>query len=103
VAPRQKKPQDRTQTAPKPVFPENQIISELPTRAPAQARQQLFADGKHAEIAGPLAKACPKTRLAISSQARRNLMWCTIHQAFLAEKMLEMNKQKQQEIKDFLG
>jgi len=30
-------------------------------------------------------------------------MWCTIHQAFLAEKMLEMNKQKQQEIKDFLG
>jgi hypothetical protein len=30
-------------------------------------------------------------------------MWCTIHRAFLAEKMVEMNKQKQQEIKGFLG
>jgi len=79
VAPRQKKPQDRTQTAPKPVFPENQIISELPTRAPAQARQQLFADGKHAEITGPLAKACPKMRLATSSPARKSRMWYTTY------------------------
>jgi hypothetical protein len=30
-------------------------------------------------------------------------MWCTIHQAFLAERMLEMNQQKQTEIKGFLG
>ena len=30
-------------------------------------------------------------------------MWCTIRQPFLAERMLEMNKQKQQEIKGFLG
>ena len=30
-------------------------------------------------------------------------MWCTIHQAFLAKRMLEMNKEKQQEIKGFLG
>ena len=42
--------------------------------APAQARQQLYADGKSAEIL-----------------------------AFLAERMLEMNKQKQTEIKGFLG
>ena len=30
-------------------------------------------------------------------------MWCTILLAFLAERMLEMNKQKQTEIKGFLG
>jgi len=30
-------------------------------------------------------------------------MWCTIHQAFLAERMLEMNKQKQTEVRGFLG
>jgi uncharacterized protein YaaN involved in tellurite resistance len=65
--------------------------------------QQLYADDKHAEI-GPLVEAClPKDEAGnfIASQEKSDVVHDLL--AFLAEKMLEMNKQKQQEIKGFLG
>jgi hypothetical protein len=47
--------------------------------------------------------ACPKTRLATSllSRSASDVMHDLL--AFLAERMLEMNKNKQQEIRGFLG
>ena len=78
------------------------------TPAPERARlgaelEQLYADGKHAEI-GSLVDAClPKDEAGnfVASQERSDVVHDLL--AFLAEKMLEMNKQKQQEIKGFLG
>jgi hypothetical protein len=78
------------------------------TPAPERARlgaelQQLYADGKHAEI-GPLVDAClPKDEAGnfIAELEKSDVVHDLL--AFLAEKMLEMNKQKQQEIKGFLG
>jgi hypothetical protein len=65
--------------------------------------QQLYADDKYAEI-GALVDAClPKDEAGnfIASQEKSDVVHDLL--AFLAEKMLEMNKQKQQEIKGFLG
>ncbi|MEI6105320.1 MAG: hypothetical protein WCP70_15410 [Methanothrix sp.] len=44
---------------------------------PPRSCQQLYAEGKHAEILAQV-EACPKTRLAISSPKRKSRMWCTI-------------------------
>ena len=78
------------------------------TPAPERARlgaelEQLYAEGKHAEI-GPLVDAClPKDEAGnfIADQERSDVVHDLL--AFLAERMLEMNKQKQTEIKGFLG
>jgi hypothetical protein len=71
--------------------------------APAQARQRLYAEGKFTEI-GPLVDAClPKDGEGnfIADQEKSDVVHDIL--AFLAERMLEMNKQKQQQIKGFLG
>ncbi|MCK9565523.1 MAG: Eco57I restriction-modification methylase domain-containing protein, partial [Methanothrix sp.] len=78
------------------------------TPAPERARlgtelQQLYADGKFTEI-GPLVDAClPKDETGnfISDQEKSDVVHDLL--AFLAERMLEMNKEKQKEIKGFLG
>jgi len=65
--------------------------------------QQLYADGKFAEI-GPLVEAClPKDEAGnfVASQEKSDVVHDLL--AFLAERMLEMNKEKQKEIKGFLG
>ncbi|MEI6103765.1 MAG: N-6 DNA methylase [Methanothrix sp.] len=92
-----------------------QSITQLPIRrisfttlAPERARlgaqlQQLYAEDKFMEI-GPLVDAClPKDGEGnfIADQERSDVVHDLL--AFLAERMLEMNKQKQQEIKGFLG
>jgi hypothetical protein len=65
--------------------------------------QQLYADGKHAEIGPPVDACLPKDEAGnfIASQEKSDVVRDLL--AFLAEKMLEMNKEKQQEIKGFLG
>jgi uncharacterized protein (UPF0305 family) len=78
------------------------------TPAPERARlgtelQQLYAESKFTEIR-PLVDAClPKDEASnfIAERERSDVVHDLL--AFLAEKMLEMNKQKQQEIKGFLG
>ncbi len=87
-------------------FPIRRISFTTP--APERARlgaqlQQLYAEGKHAEILAQVDACLPKDGegnfIAIleKSDVVHDLL------AFLAERMLEMNKQKQQEIKGFLG
>ena len=65
--------------------------------------QQLYFDGKHAEILAQVEACLPKDEAGnfIAEQERSDVVHDLL--AFLAEKMLEMNKQKQQEIKGFLG
>jgi hypothetical protein len=78
------------------------------TPAPERARlgaqmQQLYAEGKFTEI-GPLVDAClPKDEagIIIAELEKSDVVHDLL--AFLAERMLEMNKQKQTEIKGFLG
>ena len=59
------------------------LMVDSATPAPERARlgaelQQLDAGDKFTEITGPWWRpACPKTGLAISSQARNGRMWCT--------------------------
>jgi hypothetical protein len=74
------------------------------TPAPERARlvaelQQLYADGKHAEILAQVDACLPKDEAGnfIAEQERSDVVHDLL--AFLAERMLEMNKQKQQEIK----
>jgi hypothetical protein len=78
------------------------------TPAPERARmgadlQQLFAEGKHAEILAQVEACLPKDGAGnfIAEQERSDVVHDLL--AFLAQRMLEMNKQKQQEIKGFLG
>ena len=78
------------------------------TPAPERARlgaelQQLYAQGKHAEILAQVDSCLPKDAAGnfIAEQERSDVVHDLL--AFLAERMLEMNKQKQQEIKGFLG
>jgi len=78
------------------------------TPAPERARlgaqmQQLYADGKHAEILAQVDVCLPKdaTGNFIAEQERSDVVHDLL--AFLAERMLEMNKQKQTEVKGFLG
>jgi hypothetical protein len=57
----------------------------------AQGRQQLYADGKHAEILAQVEACLPKDEAGnfIASQERSDVVHDLL--AFLAEKMLEMN------------
>ena len=78
------------------------------TPAPERARlgaelQQLYADGKYAEILAQVDACLPKDEAGnfIASQEKSDVVHDLL--AFLAERMLEMNKQKQKEIKGFLG
>ncbi len=78
------------------------------TPAPERARlgaelQQLYAEGKHAEILARVEACLPKDEAGnfIAEQEQSDVVHDLL--AFLAERMLEMNKQKQQEIKGFLG
>jgi hypothetical protein len=93
----------------------SQYVSRLPIRrisfttpAPERARlvaelQQLYAEGKHAEILAQVDACLPKDAAGnfIAEQERSDVVHDLL--ALLAERMLEMNKQKQQEIKGFLG
>ncbi len=93
----------------------NTFLSDLPIRrisfttpAPERARlgtelQQLYAESKHADILAQVEACLPKDEAGnfIASQEKSDVVHDLL--AFLAEKMLEMNKQKQQEIKGFLG
>ena len=65
--------------------------------------QDLYAAGKHAEILAAVEACLPKDEAGnfIAEQEKSDVVHDLL--AFLAEKMLEMNKQKQQEIKGFLG
>jgi len=65
--------------------------------------QQLYANDKHAEILAQVEACLPKdtTGNFIAEQEQSDVVHDLL--AFLAERMLEMNKQKQQEIKGFLG
>jgi len=78
------------------------------TPAPERAQmvtelQQLYAEGKHADILDQVEACLPKDAAGnfIAEQERSDVVHDLL--AFLAERMLEMNKQKQQEIKGFLG
>jgi uncharacterized protein (UPF0305 family) len=78
------------------------------TPAPERARlvaelKQLYADGKHAEILAQTEACLPKDGEGnfIASQERSDVVHDLL--AYLAERMLEMNKEKQKEIKDFLS
>ena len=65
--------------------------------------QDLFAAGKHAEILAAVKACLPKDEAGsfIAEQERSDVVHDLL--AFLAERMLEMNKDKQQEIRGFLG
>jgi hypothetical protein len=78
------------------------------TSAPERARlgaelQQLYADGKYAEILAQVDSCLPKDEAGnfIAELEKSDVVHDLL--AFLAERMLEMNKQKQKEIKDFLS
>jgi hypothetical protein len=83
-------------------------LSPFSTPAPERARlvaelEQLYADGKRAEILAAVEACLPKD--AQSNFAADQEKSDVVHDllAFLAERMLEMNKQKHQEIRGFLG
>ena len=65
--------------------------------------QQLYAEGKLAEILAQTEACLPKDAAGnfFAEQEKSDIVHDLL--AFLAERMLEMNKQKQQEIKGFLG
>jgi hypothetical protein len=65
--------------------------------------QELYVAGKFDEILSRVEACLPKDAVGnfISGQERSDVVHDLL--AFLAEQMLEMNKQKQQEIKGFLG
>jgi hypothetical protein len=71
--------------------------------APAQARQQLYADGKHTEILAAVEACLPKDEAGnfVADQEKSDVVHDLL--AFLAERMQKKNKQKQQEIRGFLG
>jgi len=78
------------------------------TPAPERAQmvtklQQLYAEGNRAEILARVDACLPKDAAGnfIADQEKSDVMHDLL--AFLAERMLEMNKQKQQEIKGFLS
>ncbi|MFZ2470657.1 MAG: hypothetical protein WAW52_01820 [Methanothrix sp.] len=71
--------------------------------SPARPRQQLYAEDKFADILAAVDACLPKDEAGnfIAEQERSDVVHDLL--AFQAERMLEMNKQKQQEIKGFLG
>ena len=82
-------------------------INGIPTRAracpPGAELQQLYSEGKHAEILARVDACLPKDGAGnfVAEQEKSDVVHDLL--AFLAERMLEMNNQKQQEIKGFLG
>ena len=87
-------------------FPIRRISFTTP--APERARlvaelQQLYSEGKHDEILAQVRSLLPKDEAGnfITEQEKSDVVHDLL--AFLAERMLEMNKQKQQEIQGFLG
>ena len=77
------------------------------TPAPERARlaaelQQLYAEGKHDKILAGVESCLPRDEAGnfITEQEKSDVVHDLL--AFLAERMLEMNKQKQQEIRGFL-
>ncbi len=64
--------------------------------------QQLYSEGKHDEILAQVQSLLPKDEAGsfITEQEKSDVVHDLL--AFLAERMLEMNKQKQQEIRGFL-
>ena len=94
-------------TYPKQVrdFPIRRISFTTP--APERARlvaelQQLYDEGKHNEILAQVQSLLPKDEAGnfITEGEKSDVVHDLL--AFLAERMLEMNKQKQQEIRGFL-
>jgi len=80
------------------------FITPAPERARLGAElQQLYAEGKHVEIIARVDACLPKDGKGnfIADQEKSDVVHDLL--AFLAERMLEMNKQKQQEFKGFLG
>ena len=86
------------------------IYQRIPATTPAPERaclgeelQQLYSEGKHAGILARVDAFMPKDEAGnfIAEQEQSDVVHDLL--AFLAEKMLDMNKQKQQEIKGFLG
>ena len=65
--------------------------------------QQLYVDGKFSETLAQVDACLPKDSSGnfIADQEKSDVVHDLL--AFLAERMLEMNRQKQQEIKGFLG
>jgi len=85
-------------------IPAISFTTPAPERARLEAElRQLYADGKHAEILAQVEACLPKDEAGnfIAEQERSDVVHDLL--AFLAEKMLEMNKQKQTEVKGFLG
>ncbi|MGI6017157.1 MAG: Eco57I restriction-modification methylase domain-containing protein [Methanothrix sp.] len=77
------------------------------TPAPERARlvaelQQLYSEGKHDEILAAVESLLPKDEASnfIVEQEKSDVVHDLL--AFLAERMLEMNKQKQKEVRGFL-
>ena len=75
------------------------LLMLAPTR---EDLQQLYANGTHAEILAQVDACLPKDAAGnfIAEQEKSDVVHDLL--AFMAERMLEMNKQKQQEIKGFL-
>lgn len=65
--------------------------------------QDLYAQGKHDEILAAVQECLPQDEAGgfIAERERSDVVHDLL--AFLSEKMLEMNKEKQQEIRGFLG
>ena len=87
-------------------FPIRRISFTTP--APERARlvaelQQLYAGGKHDEILAAVDSCLPKDGEGnfVAELEKSDVVHDLL--AFLAERMLEMNKEKQREIKGFLG
>ena len=75
-----------------------------PERARLDAElEQLYANDKHAEILAAVEACLPKDEAGnfVADREKSDVVHDLL--AFLAERMLEMNKQKQQEIRGFLG
>lgn len=86
-------------------FPIRRISFTTP--APERARlvaelQQLYSEGKHNEILAGVEACLPKNEAGnfITEEEKSDVVHDLL--AFLAEKMLEMNKEKQKEIRGFL-
>ena len=84
------------------------MMVDSATPAPERTRleaalQLLYAESKFTEILAQVDACLPKDEAGnfIAEQERSDVVHDLL--AFLAERMLEMNKEKQAEIKDFLG
>ena len=85
---------------------DHKVSSITPRESSARLGAELkqhYADGKHAEILAAVEACLPKDEAGnfVADQEKSDVVHDLL--AFLAERMLEMNKQKQQEIRGFLG